>query len=44
MPKIQEMFPKLEGPKYATPLEFNMGYYHIIIAENARNLWIIILS
>ena len=29
MPKINEMLFKLEGFQYATPLDLNMGYYHM---------------
>ena len=36
MPKIQEMLINLEGFKYATSLDFNMGYYHIRIITNLK--------
>ena len=29
MTKINEMLLKLEGFQYSTPLDLNMGYYHI---------------
>ena len=29
LPKIQDLLLKLEGFKYATSLDLNMGYYHI---------------
>ena len=38
MPKIREMLLKVEGFKYATSLELNMGYYHIHIIDQASNL------
>ena len=37
------MLLNLEGFKYATPLELNMGYYHINISNLASNLCTIIL-
>ena len=37
------MFFKLEGFKYATPIDLNMGYHHIRLNENASNLCTIIL-
>ena len=33
MPKIRRMQLNLEIFKYATPLEYNMGYYHISLRE-----------
>ena len=38
MPKIREMLLNLEGFKYATPLDLNMGYYNIHINKQASNL------
>ena len=43
MPKINEMLLKLQGFQYATSLDLNMGYYHIRLSKNARNLCRIIL-
>ena len=43
MPKINEMLLKLEGFQYATSLDLNMGYYHILLSENASNLCKIII-
>ena len=43
MPKINEMLLKLEGSKYATSLDLNLGYYHIRLSENTNNLCTIIL-
>ena len=37
------MLLNLEGFQYATTLDFNMGYYHIRISNQARNLCAIIL-
>ena len=35
MPKINRILLKLEGFKYDTPLNLNMGYYHIQIHKYA---------
>ena len=43
MPKIREMLLNLEGFQYAMSLELNMGYYHIHISKQARNLCTTIL-
>ena len=43
MRRICGMLFKLEGCKYATPLDLNMSYYHIIIIKEASNLCNIIL-
>ena len=40
---IREMILKTEGFKYDTSLDLNMGYYHIHLSEEARNLCTIIL-
>ena len=37
MPNISDMSFKLEGFQYATPLDLNIGYYHILLSENASN-------
>ena len=37
------MLLKLEGFKYATSLDLNMGYYHIQLSKNESNLCTIIL-
>ena len=42
MPKINEMLLKLEGFKYATSLNLDMGYYHIWLSKNTSNLCTII--
>ena len=31
LPKIQDMLQKLEGFQWATSLDLNMGYYHIVL-------------
>ena len=36
IPKIQDMLLKLEGFKYATSLDLNMGYYHIELSPNSN--------
>ena len=38
------MLLKIEGFQYATPLDLNMGCYHIGLSEEASNLCIIILT
>ena len=38
MPKIQDMLLKLEGFKYATSLDLNMGYYHIELSPDSKKL------
>ena len=43
MPKNREILLKLEGFKYATSLDLNMGSYHIRLGENTSNLCTIIL-
>ena len=44
MPKICEILLKLEGFKYATSLDLNIGYYHIRISEEDSNRCTITLS
>ena len=43
IPKTNEMLLKLEGFNYAASLDLNMGYYHVVISENAGNLCTIII-
>ena len=43
IPKIQDLLLKLEGFKYATSLDLNMGYYHIKLCPFSRQLCTIIL-
>ena len=38
-----EMLLKLEGFKYATSLDLNMGYYYIRLSKNSSNLCTIVL-
>ena len=38
MPKINEMLFKLEGFKYATSLDLNMGYHNIQPRKHSSNL------
>ena len=42
MLKIREMLLNLEGFKYATFMDLNMGYYYIPLSEEASNLCTII--
>src|SRR5688500_13631933 len=43
IPKIQHMLQKLEGFMFATSLDLNMGYYHILLTLNASRLCTAIL-
>src|SRR5210317_834879 len=43
IPKIQDMLLKLKGFKWATSLDLNMGYYHIVVDPNASELCTIVL-
>jgi len=43
IPKIQDMLLKLEGFRYATSLDLNMGYYHIELSPDAKKLCTIVL-
>ena len=43
LPNIQDMLYRMEGFRYATSLDLNMGYYHIRLDKNARRLCTIIL-
>jgi hypothetical protein len=37
IPKIQDMLLKLEGFKYSTSLNLNMGYYHIELSPHSKD-------
>jgi transposase InsO family protein len=43
IPKIQDLLLKLEGFKYATSLDLNMGYYHINLCPMSKRLCTIVL-
>ena len=43
VPKIQDLMLKLEGFKYATSLDLNMGYYHLEIHPESKHLCTIVL-
>lgn len=43
IPKIQDMLQKLEGFRYASSLDLNMGYYHIILSPNSSRYCTIVL-
>ena len=43
IPKIQDLLLKLEGFKYGTSLDLNMGYYHIELTPSSRRLCTIVL-
>ena len=43
IPKIQDLLLKLEGFKYASSLDLNMGYYHIKLCPFSKKLCTIVL-
>ena len=43
IPKIQDLLLKLEGFKYTTSLDLNMGYYHIELCPESKKLCTIVL-
>ena len=43
IPKIQDLMLKLEGFQYATSLDLNMGYYHVELSPNSKQLCTIVL-
>jgi transposase InsO family protein len=43
IPKIQDLLLKLEGFSYATSLDLNMGYYHIMLSPESQVLCTIVL-
>ena len=43
IPKIQDLLLKLEGFKYASSLDLNMGYYHIKLCPSSKKLCTIVL-
>ena len=43
LPKITDLLQKLEGFMWATSLDLNMGYYHILLTPNSSRLCTIIL-
>ena len=43
IPKIQDMLQKLLGFQWATSLDLNMGYYHILLNPDARRYCTIVL-
>jgi predicted regulator of amino acid metabolism with ACT domain len=38
IPNIQDMLLNLEGFQYATSLDLNMGYYHIELCPDSKNV------
>ena len=42
IPHIQDLLMKLEGFMYATSLDLNMGYYHIVLSPDARKICTIV--
>ncbi len=43
LPKITDLLQKLEGFLWATSLDLNMGYYHIMLTPNASRLCTVVL-
>src|SRR5688500_7684988 len=43
IPKIQDMLQKLEGFRWATLLDLNMGFYNILLTPNASRLCMVVL-
>ena len=43
IPKISDVMQKLEGFRYATALDLNMGYYHIRLDPDAQRICTLIL-
>ena len=43
IPKIQDLLLKLEGFKYGTSLDLNMGYYHLELTPDSKKLCTIVL-
>src|SRR5687767_13319122 len=43
IPKIQEMLHTLEGFMFATSLDLNMGYYHLLLTSNASRLCTVVI-
>jgi hypothetical protein len=43
LPKITDMLQKLEGFMYATSLDLNMGYYHMLLTPFSSRLCTIVL-
>ena len=42
IPKIQDLLLRLEGFRYGTTLDLNMGYYHIELSAKSKELWTIV--
>ena len=42
MPKIQDLLLILEGFRYGTTLDLNMGYCHIELSDNSKELCTIV--
>ena len=43
LPKISDLLQKLEGFLWATSLDLNMGYYHIVLTPNSSRLCTVVL-
>ena len=44
IPKIQNLLLKLEGFKYGTALDLNMGYYHIELSSESKEMCTIFIQ
>ena len=42
IPKIQDLLLRLEGFRYGTTLDLNMGYYHIELSAKSKELCTIV--
>ena len=42
IPKIQDLLLRLEGFRYGTTLDLNMGYYHIELSDKSKELCTIV--
>ena len=42
IPKIQDLYLRLEGSRYGTTLDLNMGYYHIELSAKSKELFTIV--
>ena len=42
IPKIQDLLLRLEGFRYGTTLDLNMGYYHLELSAKSKELFTIV--
>ena len=43
IPKIQDLMQKIKGFQYGTSLDLNMGYYHIELSPQSKQICTIVL-